>query len=86
MEGVGWIMAIIIGALAGWIAERVMKSNQGLLMNIILGIVGAVVGNFILMLIFGATMGGLIGQLIVAVIGACLLIAIGRAIRGRRAV
>jgi uncharacterized membrane protein YeaQ/YmgE (transglycosylase-associated protein family) len=86
MEGVGWIMAIIIGALAGWIAERIMKSNQGLLMNIILGIVGAVVGNFILMLIFGATMGGLIGQLIVAVIGACLLIAIGRAIRGRRAV
>ena len=86
MEGVGWIMAIIIGALAGWIAEKVMKSNQGLLMNIILGIVGAVVGNFILMLIFGATMGGLIGQLIVAVIGACLLIAIGRAIRGRRAV
>ena len=86
MEGVGWIMAIIIGALAGWIAERVMKSNQGLLMNIILGIVGAVVGNFILMLIFGAAMGGLVGQLIVAVIGACLLIAIGRAIRGRRAV
>lgn len=86
MEGVGWIMAIIIGALAGWIAEKVMKSNQGLLMNIVLGIVGAVVGNFILMLIFGATMGGLIGQLIVAVIGACLLIAIGRAIRGRRAV
>jgi len=84
MEGVGWIMAIIIGALAGWIAERVMKSDHGLVMNIVLGIVGAVVGNFILMLIFGATMGGLIGQLIVAVVGACLLIAIGRAIRGRR--
>lgn len=85
MEGVGWIMAIIIGALAGWIAEKLMKSDQGLVMNIILGIVGAVLGNFILMLIFGATMGGIIGQLIVAVIGACLLIAIARAIRGRRA-
>jgi uncharacterized membrane protein YeaQ/YmgE (transglycosylase-associated protein family) len=85
MEGVGWIMAIIIGALAGWIAEKLMKSNQGLVMNIILGIVGAVLGNFILMLVFGATMGGIIGQLIVAVVGACLLIAIGRAIRGRRA-
>ncbi len=55
-------------------------------MNIILGIVGAVVGNFLLMLIFGATMGGIIGQLIVAVIGACLLIFIVRAITGRRAV
>ena len=84
MEGVGWIMAIIIGALAGWIAEKIMKSDQGLMMNIILGIVGAIIGNFILMLIFGATMGGIIGQLIVAVVGACLLIAIGRAIRGRR--
>jgi uncharacterized membrane protein YeaQ/YmgE (transglycosylase-associated protein family) len=83
MEGVGWVMAIIIGALAGWIAEKIMKTDQGLLLNIVLGIVGAVVGNFLLMLIFGATMGGIIGQLIVAVIGACLLIWIVRAIRGR---
>lgn len=82
MEGVGWILAIIIGALAGWIAEQLMKSNQGLLMNIVLGILGALVGNFILMFVFGATMGGIVGQLIVAVVGACLLIAIGRAIRG----
>ena len=82
MEGVGWIMAIVLGALAGWIAEKLMKSDQGLVMNIVLGIVGAVLGNFILMLVFGATMGGIVGQLIVAVVGACLLIAIGRAIRG----
>jgi uncharacterized membrane protein YeaQ/YmgE (transglycosylase-associated protein family) len=82
MEGVGWIMAIVIGALAGWIAEKLMRSEHGLLMNIVLGIIGAVLGNFILMLVFGATMGGLVGQLIVAVVGACLLIGIGRAIRG----
>ena len=86
MEGLGWILSIIVGALAGWIAEKIMRSNQGLLMNIILGIVGAIVGNFLLMLIFGATMGGIVGQLIVAVVGACLLIAIVRAIRGRRSV
>ena len=85
MEGIGWIMAIIIGALAGWIAEKLMKTSHGLLMNIVMGIVGAVVGNFLLMLVFGATMGGIVGQLIVAVVGACLLIAIWRAIRGRRA-
>jgi uncharacterized membrane protein YeaQ/YmgE (transglycosylase-associated protein family) len=82
MEGMGWILAIIIGALAGWIADMIMKSDHGLLMNIVLGVVGAVVGNFVLMLIFGATMGGLVGQLLVAIVGACLLIAIGRAIRG----
>ncbi len=84
MEGVGWIMAIIIGALAGWIAEKIMHSDQNLLMNIILGIVGAILGNFVLMLIFGATMGGIFGQLIVAIVGACLLIAIGRMFTNRR--
>jgi uncharacterized membrane protein YeaQ/YmgE (transglycosylase-associated protein family) len=84
MEGLGWILAIIVGALAGWIAESIMKSNHGLLTNIIVGIVGAVVGNFLLMLIFGATMGGVIGQLIVGVIGACLLIALFRLVTGRR--
>lgn len=86
MVGLGWILSIVIGALAGWIAEKIMHTDQGLVMNIILGIVGAVIGNFLLMLIFGATMGGIVGQLIVAVVGACLLIAIVRAFRGRRAV
>ena len=86
MEGLGCILSIIVGALAGWIAEQIMKSNQGLLLNIILGIVGAIVGNFLLMMIFGATLGGIVGQLIVAVIGACLLIFIVRAIRGRRTI
>ena len=43
VNGVGWIAAIIIGGLAGWLAEMVMKSNTGIFMNIVLGIVGAVV-------------------------------------------
>ena len=47
MEGMGWIAAIIVGALAGWIAENLMKSEHGLLMNIILGILGAVLRTFI---------------------------------------
>ena len=84
MVGVGWILAIILGGLAGWIAEKVMHSNIGLLMNIILGIVGAVVGNFLLTLIFGGTAGGIVWQLIIAIVGACLLIAIVRAISGGR--
>ena len=83
MVGLGWILAIIIGALAGWIAGKIMHSTHGLLMDIILGIVGAVIGNFLLMTIFGATMGGIVGQLLVAVVGACLLIAIARMFTGR---
>jgi uncharacterized membrane protein YeaQ/YmgE (transglycosylase-associated protein family) len=85
MEGIGWIGAIIIGGIAGWIAEKIMKTDHNMLMNIIMGIVGALVANAILMFVFGNTLGGWIGQLIVAVIGACLLIWIYRLIRGRAA-
>lgn len=83
MTGLGWFAAIIVGALAGWIAEKIMNSNMGLLANIGLGIVGAIVANFLLVAIVGSTLGGWIGQLIVGVIGACLLIWVTRLIRGR---
>ena len=73
MEGLGWIAAIIVGGIAGWIAEKFMHAEHGLLTNIILGIVGAVVLNFILMLVFGGTLGGWLGQLIVGALGAMLL-------------
>ena len=85
MEGFGWLMTIVIGALAGWIAEKVMKFDTGLLMNIVMGVVGAVVGNFLLMSILGITFGGFLGQLVVAVIGACILIFVYRAVKGRTA-
>ena len=45
---VGWIAAIIIGGVAGWLAEQFMKSEMGLLMNIVLGIIGAAVASAIL--------------------------------------
>ena len=87
MEGIGWFLAIILGGLAGWIAEKFMRSDMGLMMNIVLGIVGALVLNAILgfldLLPEGG--GGIVVQLIVAVIGACLLIAVFRMFRGRPA-
>ena len=54
---VGWIAAIIIGGIAGWLAEQFMKSDMGLLMNIVLGIVGAAVASAILSF-FGVALGG----------------------------
>ncbi len=84
MEGFGWIMTIILGGLAGWIAEKVMKFDTGLIMNIVLGIAGAVVGNYVLSLL-NIGLGGLLGQLIVAVAGACVLILAYRAFQGRSA-
>lgn len=78
--GIGWIAAIIIGGIAGWLAEMFMKSNMGVLMNIVLGIVGAAVANLLLGLIH-VSLGGWIGYLIAGFAGACILIAIARAIR-----
>ncbi|MGF0520391.1 GlsB/YeaQ/YmgE family stress response membrane protein [Agrobacterium pusense] len=78
--GIGWIAAIFIGGVAGWLAEQVMKSNMGVFMNILLGIVGAVIANAILA-VFGIVMTGWLGYLIAGFIGACILIAIGRAFR-----
>lgn len=80
----GWIAAIIVGGLAGWLAEQFMKSNMGLLMNIVLGIVGAFVFN----LVFGTLLGlyaaeSWIAYLIAGFIGACALIWIVRMVRGR---
>ena len=83
MTGIGWFAAIIVGGLAGWIAEKIMKSDMGLIMNIILGILGALVANWLLMLIVGSTLGGWFGQLVVGVIGACLLIWVTRLVRGK---
>ena len=45
---VGWIAAIIIGGIAGWLAEQFMKSDMGMLMNIVLGIIGAAIASAIL--------------------------------------
>lgn len=80
--GVGWIAAIVIGGVAGWLAEKFMKSDMGVLMNIVLGIVGAAIASAVLSW-FGVILGGWIGYLIAGFIGACILIWIGRLIKGR---
>jgi uncharacterized membrane protein YeaQ/YmgE (transglycosylase-associated protein family) len=77
---IGWIAAIIIGGLAGWLAEMFMKSGTGMLTNIVLGIVGAAIANFLLGI---HTLGGWLGYLIAGFIGACVLIFAWRAIKGR---
>ncbi|MGA9122039.1 MAG: GlsB/YeaQ/YmgE family stress response membrane protein [Pseudolabrys sp.] len=78
---VGWIAAIIVGGVAGWLAEQFMKSGMGILMNIVLGVIGAAVASAILSF-FGVNLGGWIGYLIAGFIGAVLLIWIVRAVRG----
>lgn len=79
----GWIMTIIIGGLAGYIAERIMKADMGIFGNIGIGIVGAMAANFVLRLLGFYTNDNWLTQGIVAVVGACALIYIYRAIKAR---
>ena len=83
MVGVGWLGAIIIGGFAGRIAAAVMKTGTGILANIVLGIVGAVVLNAVLVAAIGDTYGGWFGQLIVGAVGAIVLIYLYRVVTSR---
>ena len=78
--GIGWLAAIVIGGIAGWLAEMFMKSNMGIMMNIVLGIVGAMIASAIFGMV-GISFGGWLGYLIAGFIGACILIAVVRAIK-----
>lgn len=78
--GLGLIGAIIIGGLAGWIASMIMKADTGLIANIGLGIVGAVVLNLILGALGIYAEKSWLPQLIVGLVGACILIAGWRAV------
>ena len=85
--GVGWIGTLLIGALAGWIAEKVTKSDHGLIMNIIVGIIGSYIGAFLANAL-GIQMGEMfsgwfLGNLIVAAIGAIVLLFIVKLVRNR---
>jgi uncharacterized membrane protein YeaQ/YmgE (transglycosylase-associated protein family) len=78
----GIILWIIFGALAGWIASMIMGGGDGLLMDIVVGIVGAILGGWI-MSFFGQ--GGVSGfnlySFLVAIFGAVVLLVIVKALR-----
>jgi uncharacterized membrane protein YeaQ/YmgE (transglycosylase-associated protein family) len=73
MSGVGFIGAIIIGIIAGWIAEKVMKRDHGLLTNLVVGLAGALLGGILANLV-NFRFGGFFGSLIVSTLGAILLL------------
>lgn len=81
----GIILWIIFGALVGWVASLIMKtdSQQGPLLNIIVGVVGAVIGGWIMSLLGeSGTTGFNIYSFLVALLGAVVLIFAVRAVRG----
>lgn len=81
----GWIVAIITGIIAGWIAEKIMRRNHGLLTNLIVGVLGGLIGNFVLGLLNLAPTGNSwIYSLGAAVLGAVLLLFVVGLVKGRR--
>ena len=66
------ICSILLGALAGWLAGKIMKNEGSFLRNVILGIVGSLVGGVLANLLHIG--GGLVVELIIAVAGACLVL------------
>ncbi len=85
-----FILWIIVGGILGWLASIVMKTNdqQGIILNVVVGIVGAFLGGLLLAPLFGT---GTInrgdfsfGSLVVSFVGAIVLLAIVNFFRGRR--
>lgn len=81
MHGLGWFSFLIVGLIAGWIAEKVTASDHGLLTNLVVGVIGAYVGAFIARLL-GIHATGFWGALVIAALGAVLFLYVWRWIRG----
>lgn len=85
----GWIIALIVGGTAGWLASLLMKrdASMGIVLNIVVGCVGSVIGNWIarpLVGISGSVQEFSLTGLVVAVIGAVVLLGIVNLIQRRR--
>ena len=85
-----WIIVILAGAVIGWIASMIMGTDaqMGAIANIIVGLIGAVIGRFVAQLLNIAPQGTnfSIGGLIFGIIGACILLGIFKLLTGRKAV
>ncbi len=75
MANMGIIGWVVIGILAGWIAEKVMKRSHGLVTNLIVGVLGALLGGFIAGQL-GYGTDSLVISLLIAAGGAILLLAV----------
>jgi len=71
------LYTLLVGAIAGWLAGQIMRGRGfGLLVNILLGIVGAFIGPYIFGLLGVAFTGGILGSILVSLVGAIVVLAI----------
>ena len=78
----GFLAWIVVGLIAGWLAGQVMKGGgYGIVVDIILGMLGGIVGGWVFGMLGIFPEGGLIGSIIVAFVGAVILVAITRVLK-----
>ena len=83
----GLIWWLVVGLIAGWGAGKIMKgSGFGAMWDIVLGIAGALIGGYLFATLGLSSGGGILYSVLVAIVGACLLIGVSRLISGRRTV
>jgi uncharacterized membrane protein YeaQ/YmgE (transglycosylase-associated protein family) len=82
----GFVAWIVVGAIAGFIANQVMGSREGLLMMVVLGIVGGLVGGYLATTVFkmGTVDGINIESIFIATLGAILVVVVVRFLQGSR--
>jgi uncharacterized membrane protein YeaQ/YmgE (transglycosylase-associated protein family) len=82
----GFVAWIVVGAIAGFIANQVMGSREGLLMMVLLGIVGGLVGGYLAATVFkmGTVDGINIESIFIATLGAILVVVVVRFLQGSR--
>lgn len=73
-----FLMNLILGGLAGYIAGKIMNSEGGMVRNVVLGLIGGVIGGALLGLLGLGGAVNWLGQVIVSVVGACVLIWVAR--------
>ncbi len=83
-----FIAWVIVGGLAGWIASKIMKTDasMGVLLNVVVGIIGAFIGGFVVNSLLGADPEIFsIGGFVTAILGSVILLALVKAVSGRKA-
>jgi uncharacterized membrane protein YeaQ/YmgE (transglycosylase-associated protein family) len=80
-KAMGVFAWIVIGLIAGWLAAKITEAPQGLLRNLAVGLVGAILGGFLFDLLRIQLMPSLFGSLVTATIGAIVFLLIWQAIR-----
>ena len=82
MEGMAFVWFLLIGICAGWVAGQIVKGGGfGLVVDMIVGVIGAFLGGWLFRVLGIGVGGGMLGTLIVATVGAIVLLLLLRVIK-----